>query len=133
MRKICFLSDGTWFGKAQDGNVYKLYQQMIKNCIISYYDSGVGTEGCFCMRLLGGICGTFLEKNVIDGYKFLSQNVKTKNDEICLIGFSRGVFTVRSLCGMLDVAGLAENCTTNMAENAFRAYLCCICRRKYCF
>jgi len=82
-----------------DSNASGDVQQLV------YYISGVGTSSYEADRLLGGAFGLGLFHNVIACYRFLSQNYEP-DDEIFIIGFSRGAYTARSLAGMLGKVGL---------------------------
>lgn len=77
---------------------------------IIYYHRGVGTDG-FLDSITGGAFGWGLQRNVEDAYRFLVHNYRP-GDQVCLFGFSRGAFTVRS------VAGLIRQCSILKSENA---------------
>lgn len=70
---------------------------------VTYYQSGIGTyDGS---GLTNGISasldmavGSGLGIHVRDAYMFLMQNYR-EGDRICLLGFSRGAYTVRCLAG----------------------------------
>ena len=91
-----------------------------------YYDTGVGTkegrgwwqtlssaeglkdlvtENDYVRVFLGGATGFGLSENIQQAYRFLAEHYRD-GDEIFLIGFSRGAYTVRSLGGLLSAAGL---------------------------
>lgn len=70
-----------------------------------YYISGVGAGSYAADRILGGAFGFGLFHNVIACYRFLAQNYEP-DDEIFIIGFSRGAYTARSVAGMLARVGL---------------------------
>ena len=70
-----------------------------------YYVSGVGTGSYAADRVLGGAFGFGLFHNVIACYRFLAQNYEP-DDEIFILGFSRGAYTARSLAGMVARVGL---------------------------
>lgn len=72
---------------------------------LKWYDEGVGTN--WYDRFVGGAIGVGLEKNILDGYKFLAQEYKD-GDEIYVLGFSRGAYTARSLVGLIRNCGLVE-------------------------
>lgn len=72
---------------------------------IVYYQAGVGSEGNLIERLVGGALGVGLAANIREAYSFLANNYVT-GDEICLIGFSRGAFTARSIGGLISDLGL---------------------------
>lgn len=77
---------------------------------ITYYQSGIGTyDG---RGLSNGISagvdmavGSGLGVHIKDAYRFIMQNY-LEGDKICLLGFSRGSYTVRCLAGMLHKVGL---------------------------
>jgi uncharacterized protein (DUF2235 family) len=52
-----------------------------------------------------GSVGEGLDDAVREAYSFLSNNY-TPGDEIFLVGFSRGAFTVRAVAGMIGTVGL---------------------------
>lgn len=72
---------------------------------IIYYHSGVGTGSTTIDTITGGLLGTGISENIREVYSFISANY-TPGDEIILIGFSRGAFTVRSVAGMIRDIGL---------------------------
>ncbi|WGF87663.1 DUF2235 domain-containing protein [Marinivivus vitaminiproducens] len=96
---------------------------------IVYYDTGVGTkekrrtwkeslstweaakdlltENDWVRMLLGGATGLGLSENVQEAYRFLAKHYDP-GDEIYVFGFSRGAYTVRSLCGLISCAGLLK-------------------------
>ncbi|PVH79272.1 hypothetical protein DL98DRAFT_461268 [Cadophora sp. DSE1049] len=77
---------------------------------VTYYQSGIGTYDGHGLK--SGISaavdmavGSGLGIHIKDAYKFLMQNYR-EGDKICLLGFSRGSYTVRCLAGMLHKVGL---------------------------
>ena len=89
---------------------------------IVLYDRGVGT-GAGLDRLKGGVFGDGLDRNVRQGYRFLSEHYRP-GDEILVFGFSRGAFTARSLVGYLFATGLLkpEACDTQRENRAWAHY-----------
>ncbi|KFY69452.1 hypothetical protein V496_00221 [Pseudogymnoascus sp. VKM F-4515 (FW-2607)] len=91
---------------------------------LTYYQSGIGTyDG---QGIKSGISaaidmavGSGLGTHVKDAYRFIMENYN-EGDKICLLGFSRGAYTVRCLTGMLHKVGLLPR--QNRAQVAF-AYL----------
>ncbi len=71
---------------------------------ILYYDPGVGS-GWLIKKHVESLSGTGISENIIEAYAFLVKNYEP-GDEIYCFGFSRGAFTVRSLCGMINRCGL---------------------------
>ncbi|CZR54485.1 related to protein involved in cell growth [Phialocephala subalpina] len=72
---------------------------------IIYYHSGVGTGSTILDAITGGLMGTGISENIREVYSFIVTNY-TPGDEIVLIGFSRGAFTVRSVAGIISDIGL---------------------------
>lgn len=117
---VCF--DGTWNDPDDNTNVIRIYRSIlgqdkrgIENGTPSvapqketakWYDRGVGT--LFGNKLLGGITGRGLSRNVREGYKFLIDYYQ-EDDEIYIFGFSRGAFTARSLSGLIRKVGVLKN------------------------
>jgi len=117
MRRLIICNDGTWNspddedrGKIKPTNITKIsraIKPIDKKDVsqIVFYDEGVGTG--FGEKVLGGITGFGLSKNIMDSYRFLSHNYQ-EGDEICIYGFSRGAFTSRSLVGLINCVGLVS-------------------------
>lgn len=72
---------------------------------IVYYQAGIGTEGTWWDHIYGGGTGAGLSENIREAYSFLAKNYM-EDDEIFLIGFSRGAFTARSIGSMIASVGL---------------------------
>lgn len=53
-----------------------------------------------------GLSDTGISANIRDAYTFICHNYSNPDDEIVLIGFSRGAFTVRSIAAFMDDVGL---------------------------
>ncbi len=111
MVKIILFADGT--GNARTAqfrtNVWKLYTAIDsrpESGQIAYYHDGVGTSAFAPLRLLGGIFGLGLGRNIQALYAFLCRNLGAEDDEIHLFGFSRGAFTVRILAGLIHHEGV---------------------------
>jgi hypothetical protein len=114
MKRLVVCCDGTW-NKPDNANVTNV--EKIARTVqtdpdktgdvyqLVYYISGVGADGYEADRLLGGAFGFGLFHNVIACYRFLAQNYEP-DDEIVILGFSRGAYTARSLAGMLATVGL---------------------------
>lgn len=116
-KRIVICCDGTWKEPEQSAgevsrptNVVKLLRAVKPRAAgveqVVFYDQGVGTAG-WADKLLGGALGKGLARNVRDAYRFLANNFRP-GDEIYCIGFSRGAFTVRSLCGLIDAVGILD-------------------------
>mgnify|MGYP000132639946 CR=1 FL=1 len=129
MKRIVICADGTWnrpeqLNKKQyPTNVLQFAraiapkdQNNIKQVV--FYDWGIGS---YHDSLTGGGLGKGLEKNVMDGYRFLVHNYEP-GDEIYLFGFSRGAYTVRSLCGLINNCSILKSQHGNLVEQAFDIY-----------
>ncbi len=115
MRSLIICCDGTANVPGQmdrdritPSNVVKLVRSLKKNKRQKiYYDIGLGT-GSFIEKIGEGITGGGISQNIVEAYRFLAKNYKA-GDEIFCFGFSRGAYTVRSLCGMIHTCGLLKN------------------------
>ncbi len=129
MKNLIVCSDGTWNRPEQDPkkdtptNVLKFARGIApKNKSgkkqVVFYDWGIGSyhEG-----VTGGAFGAGLEKNVMDGYRFLVHNYEP-GDKIYLFGFSRGAYTVRSLSGLINNCGILKGEQAYRIEEAFDLY-----------
>lgn len=129
MKRIAICADGTWNRPEQLGknniatNVLKFARGIapkdahgVKQVV--FYDWGIGS---YHDQVTGGGMGAGLEKNVMDGYRFLVHNYEV-GDEIFLFGFSRGAYTVRSLSGMLNNCGILKSTEAKRVEEAFSLY-----------
>ncbi|HEX6011592.1 MAG TPA: DUF2235 domain-containing protein, partial [Geminicoccaceae bacterium] len=135
---IVVCCDGTWNKADDQTNVHRTYR-LLARCLTGgseqpigddrlvtrgrapdgrqvylYYATGVGTRRW--QRGSGGLFGAGLGENIRQAYSFLAENA-APDDELFVFGFSRGAFTVRSLCGLLGCAGLP----TTFCEEAVRA------------
>lgn len=120
MKRIVLCFDGTWnkpadenlpIDKQVETNVRRFFESVEAAGAggvqqVKWYDEGVGSK--WYDRFVGGSIGVGLEKNIIDGYKFLAQNY-ADGDEVYILGFSRGAYTARSLVGLIRNCGLVYN------------------------
>ncbi|MBD81477.1 MAG: hypothetical protein CL840_21340 [Crocinitomicaceae bacterium] len=129
MKRIVICFDGTWnrperLGEKDDypTNVLKFARGIAPTDggtkQVVFYDWGIGS---YHAGATGGGFGKGLEKNVMDGYRFLVHNYEP-NDQIYLFGFSRGAYTARSLCGMINNCSILKSSHANMIEEAFELY-----------
>jgi uncharacterized protein (DUF2235 family) len=123
MKKIVYCADGTWDGKSNATNVFKLFSALlVTSGQMPFYDSGVGADGNPLEKLVGGAFGVGLFQKIKDGYTKISQVYET-GDEVFLFGFSRGAYTARSLGGMIAACGLpSKNFDDQLVDKAFQAY-----------
>ena len=104
MKRIVICADGTWNRPEKDPedqptNVLKLARAVkpVAGDGIAqqvFYDWGLGS---YHDGAAAGTTGRGISKNIMDNYRYLVQNY-APGDEIYLFGFSRGSYTVRSLC-----------------------------------
>jgi hypothetical protein len=126
-KTILIFSDGTGQigGLKPDqrlSNVYKMYRAMRPgpdspidpNRQVAFYDPGLGTGEARSRTLarlrniLAAGVGTGIDENVIDCYAAILSYYEP-GDRICLIGFSRGAYTVRALANVLNLCGVPTN------------------------
>ena len=134
MKRIVVCSDGTWNrpgikdgDKNVESNVQLLYKCIAKNGLdgtkqSKAYDSGVGSS-TYSLRdkILGGIAGAGIDKNIRDLYTFILMNYE-KGDEIYLFGFSRGAYTARSLAGLIRNCGILKKENLYLVDRAYELY-----------
>jgi len=127
MKRIVICCDGTWqsLDSAYPTNVVKIAQSVKSrdaNGVLQvvYYSSGVGTSNG-TDRITGGAFGWGLDREIAEAYRFLSLNWEP-GDEIYLVGFSRGAYTVRSLAGLLRNCSLVRRQHLRQVPVAIRLY-----------
>ncbi|MBW4481665.1 MAG: DUF2235 domain-containing protein [Tildeniella torsiva UHER 1998/13D] len=112
MKRLVVCCDGTWQNASQKTptNVVKLAQIIqtndrdLQQPQLVEYSPGIGSGGELLNRLAGGAFGWGIDENIQAAYRFLCLNYD-EGDEIYLFGFSRGAYTVRSLAGLMRIAG----------------------------
>src|SRR6266536_1570267 len=126
---VCF--DGTWNkahdtgGDAADGtptNVARFHAAVLARAAdgleqVKTYIGGVGTH--WWDRLSGGALGLGVSNNMAEGYRFLAERYQP-GDFVFVVGFSRGAYTARALCGFIAKCGLLrpEHVSTDTIGNA---------------
>lgn len=89
---------------------------------ISFYDPGVGTLFNSPLDVLfGGAFGHGIDENILQLYTFLVLNYNP-GDEVYMFGYSRGAYTVRSLIGLINHAGLVKRNHIAFADDAYALY-----------
>lgn len=133
MKRIIICCDGTWNtpDKNKDGvplqtNVVKIAQAVkpvsdfgIQQ--LTYYNSGVGTTGTVFRKIFDGATGSGISTNIREAYRFIILNYEL-GDELFFFGFSRGAFTVRSLCGLIRNSGILRKDSLDMIDRAYKLY-----------
>ena len=124
-KRIVICADGTW-NDPQDEyptNVLRVARAISPLAAdgrqqVVFYDWGVGS---YYATVRGGASGLGIMKNIQDAYRFIVQNYQS-GDEIFLFGFSRGAYTVRCLCGMLNNCGVLRRSNAHLIPTAFEFY-----------
>lgn len=127
-KRIVICADGTWNRPEEDiesdtpTNVLRLARAIQPWASDTpqhvFYDWGIGSYNA---RVSGGVTGRGIHKNIMDGYRYIVQNY-TPGAEIWLFGFSRGAYTVRSLCGLINNCGILKRPDARLIEAAFAHY-----------
>ena len=127
MKRLVVCCDGTWATPEMESptNVVRLARAVLPRDAndrlqVVYYDEGVGTHGPID-KFVGGAMGAGLDFNVRQAYRFLASNYE-EDDEIYLFGFSRGAYTVRSLAGMIGLAGMLGRHQLTSVHEAYELY-----------
>jgi uncharacterized protein (DUF2235 family) len=84
-----------------------------------YYGRGGGTGRWDHVR--GGAFGVGLSHNIEDAYTYLISEYRP-GDELFLVGFSRGAYTVRSLAGLIRNSGILKPEHRDRLPDAYRLY-----------
>jgi len=132
MKRIIICADGTWnkpeVNIATDfpTNVLKITRLLkTENTDIPqqiFYDPGIGSNSSLMtLKLYKGITGSSLQNHVINCYRYLVHNY-CLGDEIFLFGFSRGAYTIRSLCGLINNCGILRHEYANRINETFLNY-----------
>jgi uncharacterized protein (DUF2235 family) len=134
-KKIIFCADGTWNGPDQKDDAGDLTPSNVQNLFLSLdntttselgsemestlsgadgiivqvakYLHGVGDAGNKLSNFVEGSTGAGLVARLIRGYTYISRNYKP-DDQIYLVGFSRGAYTARALAGLIISEGLLD-------------------------
>ena len=128
-KRIVICADGTWNRPEEDPkkdfptNILRLARAIAPVGLDGvsqqvFYDWGVGS---YYDKIIGGATGKGLHKNIMDNYRYIVQNY-TDGDEIYLFGFSRGAYTVRCLCGLINNCGILKRPSENLIQKAFDHY-----------
>jgi hypothetical protein len=132
MRNIVICCDGTGNEYCDsNSNVVKLYHAMEQSAQqVVYYHPGVGTMGVQQALTAAGKTwtkwfglgfGYGLSENIADAYRFLMQNYHP-GDQVFVFGFSRGAYTARALCGLLEMCGLLRPGNEGQISYAIRLF-----------
>lgn len=129
-KAIIVCCDGTW--NQPENDLLRVEPSNVLKCVralkahsgrrdqVVYYDAGVGT-GTGMDRWLGGMLGVGVSANLLQAYRFIANNW-APSDDIYLLGFSRGAYTVRSLAGFIHSVGLLGKGDMRHLPDAYRWY-----------
>ncbi len=126
MKRLIICADGTWqnLNQPRPTNIVKLAQAISHHdpqgvAQIVFYDEGIGSDPK--RKFSGGITGAGIDLKIEEAYKFLILNYEP-GDEIYAFGFSRGAYTVRSLCGLIYASGLPQRACIRRVGEAMGIY-----------
>ncbi|MBR0849626.1 DUF2235 domain-containing protein [Bradyrhizobium diazoefficiens] len=116
--------DGTWNSPAEQAKCFRAPTnvQRISELLVNdetqrvFYLPGIGT-GRATDRFLGGVWGTGTTRRIRDGYRILCENWQP-DDQIALVGFSRGAFAVRWITGIIANVGLLRREHLELVDRA---------------
>uniref|UniRef100_A0A7S1T6L6 T6SS Phospholipase effector Tle1-like catalytic domain-containing protein n=1 Tax=Compsopogon caeruleus TaxID=31354 RepID=A0A7S1T6L6_9RHOD len=128
-QRLVVLSDGTWQTpeNVTPTNILKLAQAIrpvaesdgLRQTV--FYEAGVGSGDGEYEKIVGGGMGVGIDLIIQQLYSFLAWNYN-EGDEIYMFGFSRGAFTVRSLAGLINHAGLVRRSELQFIKEAYDLY-----------
>lgn len=121
-------ADGTWNRPEEDlrkdnpTNVLKLARGISpgdeENKQHVFYDWGLGS---YHDSVRAGITGRGIHKNILDGYRYIVHNYAPDN-RIFLFGYSRGAYTVRAICGLINNCGIIRRADARLIASAWKIY-----------
>ncbi len=128
-KRIVVCADGTWNRPEKDlkkdvaTNVLRLARAIKPTAQDGtpqqvFYDWGIGS---YHDNVVAGATGKGLHKNIMDDYRYVVQNY-SPGDELFLFGFSRGAYTIRSLCGLINNVGIVKRPDARLIQAAFDHY-----------
>ena len=128
-KRIVICADGTW--NRPEKNLKKDSATnilLLARAITPVDDKGVAQQvfydwglGSYHDEFTAGVTGKGIHKNIMDGYRYIVQNY-SPGDELFLFGFSRGAYTVRSLCGLINNCGILKRPDARLIQQAFNHY-----------
>ncbi|OTA99303.1 hypothetical protein M426DRAFT_89419 [Hypoxylon sp. CI-4A] len=124
--KRIYIFDGTWANRNSNGN------PTILNAIVEIlsvpgayqqirYFPGVGTRYGIVEKYIGGGLGHGAEKDILEAVDDLATNYSPE-DEVIIIGYSRGAYIARSIVGFLDRLGLPR-CDREVLHELYGKYI----------
>ncbi|KAF4478988.1 hypothetical protein CGGC5_v012775 [Colletotrichum fructicola Nara gc5] len=127
-RRIVVCVDGTWFnedgreghGHGNNSNVFRIYASVKIGKTtdgdgneveqIAKYFPGIGTNKMPLNRFNDGMTGKGCEEQIQEVYasQYCCREIKSKDDEVWLFGFSRGAYVVRAVSVLLNNTTIRE-------------------------
>ncbi|KAL3483083.1 hypothetical protein BJX62DRAFT_245232 [Aspergillus germanicus] len=89
--------------------------------IVLYY-SGVGSGTSKAGKVIDGMTRRGISAIIRDSYTFICHNHSGEQDEIILIGFSRGAFAVRSVAAFITEIGLLRKAGLNYLITLYKLW-----------
>ena len=130
-KRLIVCCDGSWQESASGypSNVVK-FAQSIKYIaedqtpqIIFLSGCGTTEDNDFFKSLGNETLGWGLDRMIQDAYRFLCMNYNAETqDEIYLLGFSRGAYVIRCLASFIDKCGLLKRSEIRKIAQAYRLY-----------
>jgi len=124
-KRLIICCNGRWDNLKMPSNVDKFIQNLkpvsskgIPQLI--FHDQNINIDGTF-NNSLGQRLGLGIKENVLNIYRFLAENYQ-KDDEIYLLGFSRGAYVARTVSGLLHTVGLLPRNELNSLAAAFKYF-----------
>jgi uncharacterized protein (DUF2235 family) len=123
-KNIVICADGTWNHPEQSSNdcisnVLKISRriksQTGQHAQQVFYDWGLGS---YHAPISAGVTGRGLDKNVLDAYRYIVHNYDDES-RLFMFGFSRGAYTVRALCGLINNVGIIK---ANFGDHIYEAW-----------
>ncbi|AOY89144.1 hypothetical protein BKP64_13750 [Marinobacter salinus] len=129
VKRLVICADGTWNRPEEDlqkdvpTNVLRLARAIRPVALGDspqhvFYDWGIGS---YHNAVIGGVTGQGIHKNIMDAYRYIVQNYEP-GSELYFFGFSRGAYTVRSLCGLINNCGILQRPDARLIQKAFDHY-----------
>jgi len=137
MKRIIILIDGTWNLEAKGANTNVALLDpanktlAVKPLILSEgtdgvaqvvrYHCGLGADETGLQYWLAGTIGVGLKDLVLDAYQSIVELYEPE-DDIIVLGFSRGAYAARALVGMIGASGIVKTPSDSNKEAAWANY-----------
>ncbi|KAL2673723.1 hypothetical protein Neosp_012166 [[Neocosmospora] mangrovei] len=123
-RRAIVCCDGTWNDRETEQpftNVTKLISCIASEANsrdaryeqIPYYIDGIGTGTTWMGSRTAAVSGEGITRKIREGYRHLCSTYRFEGDQIVLIGFSRGAYTIHCLAKFVSEVGLLGQAVVN--------------------